>query len=94
MPKSESNIKSSSANNTRPNFEKSLTELEKIVARMEQGEQNLDDMLKDFERGMILSAECQQSLAQAQQKVEKLVEKHAICQLEPMNNNRSSEQEY
>lgn len=65
-------------------FEKALAELEKIVERMEQGEQTLDDTLKDFERGMALSEKCQKSLAQAQQKVEKLVEKHGRYKLEPL----------
>ena len=36
-------------------FEKSLNELEKIVERMEHGEQSLEASLKDFERGMTLS---------------------------------------
>ena len=66
-------------------FEKSLTELEKIVDRMERGEQTLDDTMKDFERGMILSEQCQKSLDAAQQKVEKLVRKHGSYQLEDMD---------
>lgn len=67
-----------------PDFEKTLAELEKIVQRMEHGEQSLDDTLKDFERGMVLSETCQKSLAQAQQKVEKLVKKHGDYKLEPL----------
>ena len=41
--------------NQPPDFEKSLAELEKIVQRMERGEQSLEQTLKDFERGMVLS---------------------------------------
>ncbi len=63
-------------------FEKSLTELEKIVRRMEQGEQSLEDTLKDFERGMILSGLCRKGLDEAQQKVEILVKKHGGYRLE------------
>ena len=68
---------------TTAGFEKSLNELEKIVERMEQGEQSLDDTLKDFERGMMLSEQCQKGLDEAQQKVEKLVKKHGGYSLEP-----------
>lgn len=52
-----------------PDFEKSLEALEKILAEMESGKLNLDDSLKAFERGVKLSAECQQALAEAEQRV-------------------------
>ncbi len=68
-----------------PDFEKSLAELEKIVQRMEQGEQSLDQTLKDFERGMTLSEQCQKSLDSAQQRVDKLVRKHGGYELEPLH---------
>ncbi len=67
-----------------PDFEKSLAELEKIVARMERGDQTLDDTLEDFERGMALAEKCQKTLDDAQQKVEKLVRKHGAYKLEAM----------
>ncbi len=63
-------------------FEKSLAELEKIVRRMEQGDQSLDDTLRDFERGMALSELCRKGLNEAQQKVEMLVKKHGDYRLE------------
>ncbi len=63
-------------------FEKSLSELEKIVRRMEQGDQSLDDTLQDFERGMQLSELCRKGLDEAQQKVEMLVKKHGDYRLE------------
>lgn len=68
-----------------PDFEKSLAELENIVDRMERGEQTLDQSMKDFERGMLLSEQCQKSLDAAQQKVEKLVRKHGSYQLEDLD---------
>ncbi len=52
-----------------PDFEKSLTELEHIVERMEQGELSLDESLKQFERGIALTRSCQTALQQAEQKV-------------------------
>ncbi|AZG35513.1 MAG: exodeoxyribonuclease VII small subunit [Shewanella psychromarinicola] len=50
-------------------FEQSLTELETIVAHLEQGEVSLDDALKQFERGIKLVRQSQGKLEQAQQKV-------------------------
>ncbi len=67
-------------------FEKSLAELENIVKRMEQGDQSLDDTIKDFERGMKLSELCREGLDEAQQKVEMLVKKHGNYKLEMIDN--------
>ena len=53
-------------------FEAMLKELESVVARMEQGEQTLEASLDDFERGIVLTRECQSLLNQAQQRVELL----------------------
>ncbi len=60
---------------TAPNveqFETSLKELEAVVARMEQGEQTLEDSLRDFERGVQLTRQCQSMLNSAQQRVDML----------------------
>ena len=56
-------------------FEKSLKELETIVERMEKGEQTLEASLKDFERGNVLATACRASLEEAEQRIEKLVDK-------------------
>jgi len=64
-------------------FEKALGELEKIVERMERGEQTLETSLNDFERGMELSRSCQKSLEEAELRVEKLVKKHGGYDTEP-----------
>lgn len=53
-------------------FEKSLEELEKLVERMEQGDQSLDDSLKSFERGVGLYRNCQGALEQAELRVKLL----------------------
>jgi len=73
-----------SGKNPSIDFEKSLAELEKIVRRMEQGEQSLEQTLKDFERGMVLSEQCRKRLDAAQQRVEKLVARHGEYRLEPV----------
>lgn len=64
-------------------FEASLEELEKIVERMESGDQSLEDSLKDFERGVTLTKACQTMLKNAEQKVEKLVKEHGEVTTEP-----------
>jgi exodeoxyribonuclease VII small subunit len=53
-------------------FESSLDELEKLVARMEEGEMSLDDSLKSFERGISLYRNCQNALEQAELRVKLL----------------------
>lgn len=53
-------------------FEKSLDELEQLVAKMEQGEQSLDDSLKSYERGIALYRNCQGALEQAELRVKLL----------------------
>lgn len=55
------------------NFEKSLTELERLVAAMESGDLSLEESLTSFEQGVKLTRECQQALKDAEQKVELLM---------------------
>ncbi|MGM0412499.1 MAG: exodeoxyribonuclease VII small subunit [Pseudomonadota bacterium] len=50
-------------------FESALEELEGLVERLEQGDQGLDAALRDFERGIRLSRQCEQALKAAEQRV-------------------------
>ena len=59
-----------------PDFEQSLTELEALVAKLEQGDVTLEEALKTFERGVALTRQCQTALRTAQQKVEVLLTKN------------------
>ncbi len=69
-------IKDASASDApTPDLEKSLAELEKIVERLEAGDLSLDDSLKQFERGVALTRQCQTALRSAEQKVEILLRK-------------------
>jgi exodeoxyribonuclease VII small subunit len=52
-----------------PDFEAALAELEAIVARLEQGELPLEESLRQFERGVVLTRLCQKALSQAEQKI-------------------------
>ena len=53
-------------------FEDNLKTLEGLVARMESGEMSLDDMIKAFEEGRKLVAECQKDLESIRQRIEKV----------------------
>ncbi len=54
-------------------FEDSLSKLEKIVARLEEGNISLEESLKLFEEGIRLSRYCTQKLEEAEQRVEILL---------------------
>jgi exodeoxyribonuclease VII small subunit len=54
-------------------FEDALSQLESIVARLENGDLRLEESLKLFEEGIRLSRFCNQKLNEAQTKVEVLV---------------------
>jgi len=56
-------------------FEKSLTELEKIVNDLESGTLTLDESITAFEKGIELSKLCQKKLVAAEERVKKLIEK-------------------
>jgi exodeoxyribonuclease VII small subunit len=66
-----------------PDFEAALAELEKIVEKMESGEQSLEDALKSFQRGIELTRTCQQGLKEAEQRVEKLLAENGEARIEP-----------
>jgi exodeoxyribonuclease VII small subunit len=54
-------------------FEDALKELEAIVKQLEQGQVKLDDAINAYERGALLKRHCEQKLAEAKMKVEKIV---------------------
>ncbi|MGM0449222.1 MAG: exodeoxyribonuclease VII small subunit [Pseudomonadota bacterium] len=55
-------------------FEASIQELETLVRKLEQGDMPLEESLKAFERGVQLTRSCQQSLRDAEQRVEQVIE--------------------
>ncbi len=57
-------------------FEAALTELESVVAQIEQGDLSLEETLQRFERGVTLVRTCQTTLQLAEQKVEQLLERN------------------
>lgn len=58
---------------TPADFETALAELEALVERLERGDLPLQDALRSFERGVVLTRHCQAALSAAQQKVEILL---------------------
>lgn len=73
-----------------PAFEENLSQLETLVTQLESNELSLDEAMKAFETGIKLTRECQQSLAEAEQKVQKLIQQNGEERLEPL---QSPEQE-
>lgn len=54
-------------------FEVALTELEEIVAELEEGELSLEQALEKFKRGMALKELCERKLAEAEAQIEEYV---------------------
>ncbi|MEJ2762195.1 MAG: exodeoxyribonuclease VII small subunit [Gammaproteobacteria bacterium] len=73
-------------------FEKALKELEALVERMEAGDLSLEESLKDFERGVALTRACQKALAEAEQKVQILLNEEGREKLEPFSEQQNNEQ--
>ena len=53
-------------------FEDALKELETMVQQLEQGKTKLDEAITAYERGALLKRHCEQKLAEAKMKVEKI----------------------
>ena len=56
-------------------FESAITELEKIVKQLEDGDLALDKSLALFERGVELSRYCHDQLSAAERRIEMLTER-------------------
>lgn len=55
------------------NFEEALLELESIVKKIDTGEQDLNQSIENFERGIKLKKHCEKMLNEAKMKVEKII---------------------
>jgi len=62
------------AKNKQFDLEKSLGKLESIVTALESGDLTLEQSMKQFEEGVGLTRSCQEALAQAEQKIQLLVQ--------------------
>ncbi len=59
---------------TKKSFENALTELEKIVENLENGELTLDESITAFQSGIELSRYCSKKLNEAEKKITILME--------------------
>jgi exodeoxyribonuclease VII small subunit len=55
-------------------YEAAVTELESLVERLEQGDISLEESLKLYESGVLLTRDCQEALQNAEQKVQMLLQ--------------------
>ena len=53
-----------------PNYEDLYTQLEASVARLEAGDLPLEEALREYERGVMLSAQCQHLLDTAELRIQ------------------------
>lgn len=66
-------------------FEAALKELESIVAKLEQGEVDLEDSIALYERGLELKAHCEGKLKDAESRLEKIVRGGKQAGSEPLD---------
>ena len=62
-----------------------MRDLEALVERLEHGDLPLEESLKAFERGVMLTRTCQVALKQAEHKVEILLKKAGEPTVEPFD---------
>lgn len=53
-------------------FEQAMQELEKVVARLEQGQASLEESIALYDRGAKLREHCERRLKDAEERVEKI----------------------
>ena len=54
-------------------FEEALTQLEEIVAELEEGELSLEEAVEKFQKGMALKQLCERRLSEAEARIEEYV---------------------
>ncbi len=72
-------------------FEAAMRDLEEIVERLEHGDLPLEDSLKAFERGILLTRACQTALKDAEQKVEILLKKAGGTRVEEFDTEQTKD---
>lgn len=70
-------------------YEASITELESLVNRLEQGDISLEESLKLYESGVLLTRDCQDALQAAEQKVQMLMQQSGQSSLVDFDSNIS-----
>jgi exodeoxyribonuclease VII small subunit len=73
------------------NFEDDIKRLQKIVEELASGKLTLGESLKKYEEGIKLAQGCQQTLADAQRKVELLMKKDGKFSLDKFEDEEPKE---
>ena len=68
-------------------YEASVAELESLVSRLEQGDISLEESLKLYESGVLLTRDCQDALQNAEQKVKILLKQSGQSSLVDFDQN-------
>ena len=67
-------------------FEGAMAELQEIVRNIETGKDNLEDIIKNYERGNALKEFCEKKLKEAKLRIDKIVKKdNETLSLEPLD---------
>lgn len=77
------------AKSSKIDFEKSLTQLEQLVEKLEGPDYTLEQSLAAFEKGIKLTRECQAALQDAEQKVQMLIEQNGASVAVPFDEHDS-----
>jgi exodeoxyribonuclease VII small subunit len=59
-------------------FEENLEKLEKLVKKLESGENNLDEAVKLYQEGIVLAKQCHQELKDAEEVIVKLMDSEEL----------------
>ncbi len=78
-----------SKKNTLPSLEDALKEIDLLTQQMEKGDADLEQSLKQFERGMTLIQHAQKILQTAEQKVKIVLDKNGTKKLDEYGNESS-----
>lgn len=70
-------------------YEAAVSELESLVDRLEQGDISLEESLKLYENGVLLTRDCQEALHAAEQKVQMLLQQSGQTTLVDFDPNTS-----
>lgn len=71
------------------NYEAAVSELESLVERLEQGDISLEESLKLYESGVLLTRDCQKALQAAEQKIQMLLKQSGQTTLVDFDPNKS-----
>ena len=56
-------------------FEEAMAELQSIVRNIETGQDNLEDIIQNYERGNALKELCEKKLSEAKLRIDKIVQR-------------------